>query len=139
MEQTTQSAIMINMTWAELLAGAAAVIIIIVGGIWAVIGVILNDLKSDYRIMRTQIDGVHIAINSLTIAVAEMKTSMSILESGLKEVLGDIDKLRSEISNDMGGLRGEVEALNSNVARITNFLAHLAGTPSSFPSDLRPA
>jgi hypothetical protein len=139
MEQaTTPAAMMISATWAELLAGAAAVAIIIVGGVWAVVGFFLNDLKSDYRTMRTKMDGVHIAINSLTVAVAEMKASMPILDSGLKEMLDDLDKLRSEISDDMGRLRSEVDAVSSNIVRITNFLAHLAGTPPSFPSDLRP-
>jgi hypothetical protein len=39
MEQaTTPAAMMISATWAELLAGAAAVAIIIVGGVWAVVG-----------------------------------------------------------------------------------------------------
>ncbi len=130
MEQTTGT---------ELLAGVATVIIVIVGGIWAVNGVFLNDLKRDYRIMRTQMDGVHIAINSLTVAVAEMKASMSLLENGLKEMLGDIDTVRGEISNDIGLLRGGVDAVNGNVVRITGFLANLAGTPPSFPSDQRPA
>ena len=140
MEQTTtQSAIMFGITEIELLAGAATVIIIIVGGVWAVNGVFLNDLKKDYQIMRTQMDGVHIAINSLTVAVAEMKASMSLLESDLKEMLDDIDAVRGEIGNDIGLLRGEVDAVNGNVARITDFLAHLAGTPPSFPSDQRPA
>jgi archaellum component FlaC len=63
---------------------------------------------------------------------------MPILDSGLKEMLDDLDKLRSEISDDMGRLRSEVDAVSSNIVRITNFLAHLAGTPPSFPSDLRP-
>jgi hypothetical protein len=140
MEQTsTQSAIMFAATGIEMLAGVATVIIIIVGGIWAVNGVFLRDLKSDYRIMRTQMDGVHIAINSLTVAVAEMKASMSLLEKGLKEMLGDVAAVRGEIGNDIGLLRGEVDAVNGSVVRITDFLAHLAGTPPSFPSDQRPA
>ena len=134
-QTTTQSALMMSVTWVELLAGAATVVVIIVGGIWAVNGVILNELKNDYRIMRTQMDGVHIAINSLTVAVAEMKASLSVLENGLREMLEDMDKMRGETSNDIGALRGEVDAVSSNVSRITSFLGHLAGTPPSFPSD----
>jgi hypothetical protein len=121
MEQT------VSATWTELLAGAAAIAIIIVGGMWAVIGVFLSDLRRDYRIMRTQMDGVHIAINSLAVALGEMKASIAPLVNGLNEMHDDIDKLR-----------GEVDAVNSNVARITTFLAHLAGTPPSFPADLLP-
>jgi hypothetical protein len=121
MEQT------VSATWTELLAGAAAIAVIIVGGMWAVIGVFLSDLKRDYRIMRTQMDGVHIAINSLAVALGEMKASIVPLVNGLNEMHDDIDKLR-----------GEVDAVNSNVARITKFLAHLAGTPPSFPADLLP-
>jgi uncharacterized protein YoxC len=121
MEQT------VSATWTELLAGAAAIAVIIVGGMWAVIGVFLSDLKRDYRIMRTQMDGVHIAINSLAVALGEMKASIAPLVNGLNEMHDDIDKLR-----------GEVDAVNSNVARITKFLAHLAGTPPSFPADLLP-
>ncbi len=121
MEQT------VSATWTELLAGAAAITVLIVGGMWAVIGVFLSDLKRDYRIMRTQMDGVHIAINSLAVALGEMKASMSPLMNGLNEMHDDIDKLR-----------GEVDAVNSNVARVTKFLAHLAGTPPSFPADLLP-
>ncbi len=121
MEQT------VSATWIELLAGAAAIAVIIVGGMWAVIGVFLSDLKRDYRIMRTQMDGVHIAINSLAVALGEKKASMSPLMNGLNEMHDDIDKLR-----------GEVDAVNSNVARVTKFLAHLAGTPPSFPADLLP-
>lgn len=121
MEQT------VSATWTELLAGAAAIAVIIVGGMWAVIGVFLSDLKRDYRIMRTQMDGVHIAINSLAVALGEMKASIAPVVNGLDEMHDDIDKLR-----------GEVDAVNSNVARITKFLAHLAGTPPSFPADLLP-
>ncbi len=121
MEQT------VSATWTELLAGAAAIAVIIVGGMWAVIGVFLSDLKRDYRIMRTQMDGVHIAINSLAVALGEMKASIAPLVNGVDEMHDDIDKLR-----------GEVDAVNSNVARITKFLAHLAGTPPSFPADLLP-
>jgi len=121
MEQT------VSATWTELLAGAAAIAIIIVGGMWAVIGVFLSDLRRDYRIMRTQMDGVHIAITSLAVALGEMKASIAPLVNGLNEMHDDIDKLR-----------GEVDAVNSNVARITTFLAHLAGTPPSFPADLLP-
>ncbi len=121
MEQT------VSATWIELLAGAAAIAVIIVGGMWAVIGVFLSDLKRDYRIMRTQMDGVHIAINSLAVALGEMKASIAPLVNGLNEMHDDIDKLR-----------GEVDAVNSNVARITKFLAHLAGTPPSFPANLLP-
>jgi hypothetical protein len=121
MEQT------VSATWAELLAGAAASAVIIVGGIWAVVGAFLSDLKRDYRTMRTQMDGVHIAINSLAASLAEMKASMPALVSGQNEILDDIDKLR-----------GEVETAAGNVARITTFLGHLAGTPPSFPSDLLP-
>jgi hypothetical protein len=121
MEQT------LNATWAELLAGAAAGAVIIVGGIWAVVGVLLSDLKRDYRTMRTQMDGVHIAINSLAVSLAEMKAAMPDLVNGQGEILDGMDKLR-----------GEVETVSGNIARITKFLAHLAGTPPSFPSDLLP-
>lgn len=121
MEQT------LSATWAELLAGAAAGAVIIVGGIWAVVGVLLSDLKRDYRTMRTQMDGVHIAINSLAVSLAEMKAAMPDLVNGQGEILDGIDKLR-----------GEVETVSGNIARITKFLAHLAGTPPSFPSDLLP-
>lgn len=121
MEQT------LSATWAELLAGAAAGAVIIVGGIWAVVGVLLSDLKRDYRTMRTQMDGVHIAINSLAVSLAEMKAAMPDLVNGQGEILDGMDKLR-----------GEVETVSGNIARITKFLAHLAGTPPSFPSDLLP-
>lgn len=121
MEQT------LSATWAELLAGAAAGAVIIVGGIWAVVGALLSDLKRDYRTMRTQMDGVHIAINSLAVSLAEVKASMPDLVNGQSEILDNMDKLR-----------GEVETASSNIARITKFLAHLAGTPPSFPSDLLP-
>jgi hypothetical protein len=46
MEQT------LSATWIEVLAGAAAGAVIIVGGIWAVVGVLLSDLKRDYRTMQ---------------------------------------------------------------------------------------
>jgi|GEM_PF-5829996 len=117
----------VSATWGELLAGAVGVAVIIVGGMWAVVGVFLNDLKRDYRTMRTQMDGVHIAINSLAASLAEVKASMSPLVSDLQEMRDDIDKLR-----------GEVDAVSGNVARIATFLGHLAGTPPSFPSDLLP-
>jgi hypothetical protein len=125
MEQTLNATL--SMTWAELVAGAAAGAVIIVGGIWAVVGAMLSDLKRDYRTMRTQMDGVHIAINSLAASVAEMKASMPDLVNGQSEMLDGMDKLR-----------GDVETVSGNLARITNFLAQLAGRPPSFPSDLLP-
>jgi hypothetical protein len=117
----------LSATWTEVLAGAAAGAVIIVGGIWAVVGVLLSDLKRDYRTMRTQMDGVHIAINSFAVSLAEMKASMPDLVNGQGEILDGMDKLR-----------GEVEMVGGNIARITTFLGHLAGTPPSFPSDLLP-
>jgi hypothetical protein len=114
----------LSATWAEVLAGAAAGAVIIVGGIWAVVGVLLSDLKRDYRTMRTQMNGVHIAIDSFAVSLAEMKADLA---NGQGEILDGVDKLR-----------GEVETIGSNVARITTFLGHLAGTPPSFPSDLLP-
>jgi hypothetical protein len=121
MEQT------LSASWTELAAGAAAGAVIIVGGIWAVVGAMLGDLKRDYRTMRTQMDGVHIAINSLAVSVAEMKASMPDLVNGQGEMLDGMDKLR-----------GDVETVTGNLARITAFLAQLAGTPSSFPPGLLP-
>jgi hypothetical protein len=121
MEQT------LTATWSELLAAAAAGAVIIVGGIWAVVGAMLGDLKRDYRTMRTQMDGVHIAINSLAVMLAEVKASMPDIVNGQSEMLDGMDKLR-----------GEVETVSGNLARITTFLAHLAGTPASFPPDLLP-
>jgi hypothetical protein len=117
----------VSTTWAVFLAGAAAVAIIIVGGMWAVIGIFLRDLKRDYGIMRTQTDGVHIVINSLAVALAELKATVSPLMSGQNEMREDIDNLRVE-----------VDAVSGNVARIAKFLGHLARTPPSFPSDLLP-
>jgi hypothetical protein len=121
MEQT------VSTPWAVLLAGAGAVAIIIVGGMWAVVSIFLRDLKRDYRIMRTQMDGVHIAINSMAVSLAELKATVSPLIHGLNEMREDIDRLRVE-----------VEVVSGNVARIAKFLGHLAGTPPSFPSDLLP-
>ena len=121
MEQT------LSATWIEVLAGAAAGAVIIVGGIWAVVGVLLSDLKRDYRTMRMQMDGVHIAIDNVAVSLAEMKAAMPDLVNGQGEILDGVDKLR-----------GEVETIGGNVARITTFLGHLAGTPPSFPSDLLP-
>jgi L-rhamnose isomerase len=121
MEQT------LSATWIEVLAGAAAGAVIIVGGIWAVVGVLLSDLKRDYRTMRMQMDGVHIAIDNVAVSLAEMKAAMPDLVNGQGEILDGVDKLR-----------GEVETVGSNVARMATFLGHLAGTPPSFPSDLFP-
>jgi hypothetical protein len=121
MEQT------LSATWIEVLAGAAAGAVIIVGGIWAVVGVLLSDLKRDYRTMRMQMDGVHIAIDNVAVSLAEMKAAMPDLVDGQGEILDGVDKLR-----------GEVETVGSNVARMATFLGHLAGTPPSFPSDLLP-
>jgi hypothetical protein len=121
MEQT------LTATWTELLAGAAAGAVIIVGGIWAVVGAMLSDLKRDYRTMRTQMDGVHIAINSLAVSLAEVKAVMPDLVNGQSDMLEGMDRLR-----------GDVETVSGNLARITNFLAQLAGRPPSFPSDLLP-
>jgi hypothetical protein len=121
MEQT------VSAPWAVLLAGAAIVAIIIIGGMWAVIGIFLRDLKRDYRGMRTQMDGVHIAINSLAVSLAELKATVTPLTTGLNGMREDIDRLRVE-----------VDVVSGNVARIAKFLGHLAGTPPSFPSDLLP-
>jgi hypothetical protein len=121
MEQT------VSAPWAVLLAGAAIVAIIIIGGMWAVIGIFLRDLKRDYRVMRTQMDGVHIAINSLAVSLAELKATVAPLTTGLSGMREDIDRLRVE-----------VDVVSGNVARIAKFLGHLAGTPPSFPSDLLP-
>ncbi len=121
MEQT------LSATWIEVLAGAAAGAVIIVGGIWAVVGVLLSDLKRDYRTMRMQMDGVHIAIDNVAVSLAEMKAAMPDLVNGQGEILDGVDKIR-----------GEVETVGSNVARMATFLGHLAGTPPSFPSDLLP-
>lgn len=125
MEQTLSATL--SMTWAELAAGAAAGAVIIVGGIWAVVGAMLGDLKRDYRTMRTQMDGVHIAINSLAASVAEMKASMP-----------DVVNSQGEMLDGMDRLRGDVETIGGNLTRITNFLAQLAGRPPSFPPDLLP-
>jgi hypothetical protein len=121
MEQT------VSAPWAVLLAGAAIVAIIIIGGMWAVIGIFLRDLKRDYRVMRTQMDGVHIAINSMAVSLAEMKATVTPLTIGINGMREDIDRLRVEI-----------DVVSGNVARIAKFLGHLAGTPPSFPSDLLP-
>lgn len=121
MEQT------VSAPWAVLLAGAAIVAIIIIGGMWAVIGIFLRDLKRDYRVMRTQMDGVHIAINSMAVSLAELKATVMPLNSGINGMREDIDRLRVE-----------VDVVSGNVARIAKFLGHLAGTPPSFPSDLLP-
>lgn len=121
MEQT------VSAPWAVLLAGAAIVAIIIIGGMWAVIGIFLRDLKRDYRVMRTQMDGVHIAINSLAVSLAELKATVTPLTTGLNGMREDIDRLRVEVN-----------VVSGNVARIAKFLGHLAGTPPSFPSDLLP-
>jgi len=121
MEQT------VSAPWAVLLAGAAIVAIIIIGGMWAVIGIFLRDLKRDYRVMRTQMDGVHIAINSLAVSLAELKATVTPLTTGPNGMREDIDRLRVE-----------VDVVSGNVARIAKFLGHLAGTPPSFPSDLLP-
>jgi hypothetical protein len=121
MEQT------VSAPWAVLLAGAAIVAVIIIGGMWAVIGIFLRDLKRDYRVMRAQMDGVHIAINSLAVSLAELKATVTPLTTGLNGMREDIDRLRVE-----------VDVVSGNVARIAKFLGHLAGTPPSFPSDLLP-
>jgi hypothetical protein len=121
MEQT------VSAPWAVLLAGAAIVAIIIIGGMWAVIGIFLRDLKRDYRVMRTQMDGVHIAINSMAVSLAELKATVTPLTTGINGMREDIDRLRVE-----------VDVVSGNVARIAKFLGHLAGTPPSFPSDLLP-
>jgi hypothetical protein len=121
MEQT------VSAPWAVLLACAAIVAIIIIGGMWAVIGIFLRDLKRDYRVMRTQMDGVHIAINSMAVSLAELKATVTPLTTGINGMREDIDRLRVE-----------VDVVSGNVARIAKFLGHLAGTPPSFPSDLLP-
>ena len=116
----------ITAAWAELLAGASAITVVIVGGIWAILAAYFNDLKRNYRIMQTQLDGAHFAINSLTASVAEIKASMPTLASGITEGFNGVEKLH-----------GDVDLVNANVARIATFLSHLAATPPSFPSDLR--
>ena len=121
MEQT------VSAPWAVLLAGAAIVAIIIIGGMWAVIGIFLRDLKRDYRIMRTQMDGVHIAINSMAVSLAELKATVTPLTTGINGMREDIERLRVE-----------VDVVSGSVARIAKFLGHLAGTPPSFPPDLLP-
>ena len=112
--------------WTELLTGASAVTIIVVGAIWAVIGAYFNDLKRNYRITQTQLDGVHFAINNLTSSLAEVKATMQTLASGITKGLNGIEKLRAD-----------VDLASGNVARIATFLGHLAATPPSFPSDLK--
>jgi hypothetical protein len=113
-------------TWSELLAGASVVTILIVGAIWAVMSAYSNHLKRNYGSLQAQLDRLHFAINSLTASVAEMKTSMPTLASGITEGLNRIEKLRSN-----------VHFVNGNVARMATLLGHLAATPPSFPSDLR--
>jgi hypothetical protein len=81
--------------------------------------------KRDYAAMRTQMDGVHIAINSLAVSLADLRATVSPLTSGLNKMHENIDKLHVD-----------VDAVSGNVARIAKFLGHLAGTPPSFPSDL---
>jgi hypothetical protein len=117
MEQT------VTATWAELLAGGSA-IIVVVGVIWAAVGV--NVLKRNNKIMQTQLDGLDFAINNLTVSVAEMRVSMPTVASGINKGLKEIEKLRAD-----------VDLVNGNVARITTFLGHLAATPPSFPSNRR--
>jgi hypothetical protein len=114
-----------QLAWPVFLAGAAAFAIIVVGGMWAVIGIFLRDLKRDHAAMRTQMDGVHIAINSLAVSLADLRATVSPLTSGLNKMHENIDKLHVD-----------VDAVSGNVARIAKFLGHLAGTPPSFPSDL---
>jgi hypothetical protein len=116
----------VTATWVELLAGASAITIFMIGGTWAVIGVFVKNLQSDYRIIQTQEREVQVALNSLAISVAEMKASMPTVVGGLTEMLDSLDKLR-----------GEVNIVEDNIARIKTFLGHLAGTPPSFPSDLK--
>lgn len=140
MEQgTAQSAIMMSMTVAQFAVGVGAIIVIVIGGVWAVNGAFLNELKTEYRIMRTQMDGLHIAMNSLTVAMTEIRASMPILDRALQKMLDDRDRFLGEIASDLTKLRGEIDEVNGNVVRITTFLAHLAGTPPSFPSDQAPA
>jgi hypothetical protein len=77
--------------------------------------------------MRTQMDGVHLAINSLAVSLAELRATVSPLINGLNKMHEDIEKLRVD-----------VDSVSGNVARIAKFLGHLAGTPPAFPSDLLP-
>jgi hypothetical protein len=116
----------ITATWAELLAAAVVVAIIAVGVIWALIGIYFNDLKRSHGVMQTELDGVRFAATNLAVAITEMKASMSTLAGGMTESLNGMDRLR-----------GDVDLLNSNVARIATFLGHLAATPPSFPPDLK--
>ena len=120
MEQT------VNATWAELLAGASVVAIFMIGGTWAVIGVFVKNLQSDYRIVQSRGQELQAALNSLAISVAEMKKSMPMVVRGLTEALDNLDRLRVE-----------VDLVRDNIGQIKTFLGHLAGTPSSFPSDLK--
>ncbi|MGA8321318.1 MAG: hypothetical protein WBE48_13970 [Xanthobacteraceae bacterium] len=83
--------------WSELLAGASVVAILIVGAIWAVMSVYFNHLKRNCGSLQTQLDELHFAINSLTVSVAEMKTSMPRLASGITEGLNRIQKPRSDV------------------------------------------
>jgi hypothetical protein len=116
----------VTATWAELLAGASAITIFVVGGTWAVIGVFVKNLQSDYRIMQSQEREVQVALNSLAISIAEIKASVPTVVGGVSEMLDTLDRLR-----------GEVNIVEDNIARIKTFLGHLAGTPPSFPSDLK--
>ena len=125
MEQTVGTAW--PAAWPVFLAGAGAVAIIIVGGMWAVVGIFLHDLKRDYAAMRTQMDGVHIAINSLAVSLAELRATVSPFINGLNKMNEDINKLHVD-----------VDAVSGNIARIAKFLGHLAGAQPSLPSDLLP-
>jgi hypothetical protein len=111
------------MTWSELFAIACAGTILMVGAIWAIMRAYFNQLK---RSLQTQLEGLHFTINSLAAAVTDMKTSNTVLASGITEGLNRIEKLRSD-----------VDFVNGNVARIATLLGHLAATPPSFPPDLR--
>jgi len=77
--------------------------------------------------MRTQMDGVHIAIDSLAISLAELRATVSPFINGLNKMNEDINKLHVD-----------VDAVSGNVARIAKFLGHLAGAQPSLPSDLLP-
>jgi hypothetical protein len=119
MEQT------VSVTWAELLAGAAGFAIMIVGSVWAVIGAAMNNFERENRMTLTQMERVYGGINGLGASLADLKVVIAHIARELNATRDDLDKLRAE-----------VDTVNANVARITTFLGHLAGTPPSFPRGL---
>jgi hypothetical protein len=105
MEQT------ISASWTELFGAMSVLVILMIGGVWAVVGFFLKNLSRAYRVMRSQADGVRMTVDDLAIALGK-------------------------VNNDIDHLRREVNAVSNNIDRIVAFLAQLAGTPPSFPSDL---